>query len=827
MNDAKHDYLMDLVQKLCNLLDIDYHEHTIQRLLENPREQFEEWKAIAQKLAISMHQNAKEGVLLMLFISEELKNIVCTAIVYWTAGNVYYLYGDGDMKRSNLYFTQADRILRSQNMERERAWMSLGWIWVLAQLGKYPQSIRLAKDSGEILSQGGPQDQQKLADLSLNMGMVYESMGLFDEALKSYARYREVSSNIDRYDMDSVFKTVTAYNSTGITLTQLGQYEGAQDAFDKAEEALLPHKEKKIFWVLTTRILMNKAWMLILKAPHSRKIENAFAEARNSRNRLDEQLALQEFCLIDLYEAEWLIHVGQWEKVKKFNLQNIQESTHESGMSREYFYSQLLLTQIKLCSGDIQTAIEDFGSIKNSDFASQNPEISYLATLWLARAFRAQNNIHMAKETFATAIQDIEQVWNHMKIDMNRMGYLEDKLVAYHELIELHLQTKDYADAFNVIESCKSKALVEILANQHELSVRDEDLLRGNYATIEQIADCLDTDTLVINFAVVRNMVWGFLIDSSGLIEKRPFSLYQVLSSTEWEVGLRGVETSRMEESQPEALTRWYTCYFAPLESWLERYENIVISPDGLLSNMPIPCLYNEKHKQYFSQTHTINVVPNITAWLILTSKASTAEQARVGVKLLAVGNSAIDDEIDKLPNTIQEATWISGQFANATLLIDKDARKEAFTAAAEKADLIYIAAHGQYKKGNASASFVQLANEYLTVTDISSLQLKNPIVIINACETGRGYLIGNEMMGLVRAFLYAGATSVVANHWEVEDQAAFLLMSKCVSFMKQGSSVASALRQAQQALMTEKESNYKHPYFWGAPSVFGADRQL
>ena len=207
------------------------------------------------------------------------------------------------------------------------------------------------------------------------------------------------------------------------------------------------------------------------------------------------------------------------------------------------------------------------------------------------------------------------------------------------------------------------------------------------------------------------------------------------------------------------------------MQPWLERYERIVISPDGLLNALPFGCLYNERGQSYFAATHEITIAPSLAIWSMITPKQRAATNVLFQPQVhqaLVIGNSAKDGVPEALPQTIREAQAVAAQFTKSVLLIEQAATFDHFIQAAPQADFIYMAAHGEYQIGAPAASFIELADRPLCVADILTLKLKATTVVLSACETSKGYLTGNEMMGLVRAFLYAGAKAVVATHWSV-----------------------------------------------------------
>jgi CHAT domain-containing protein len=101
-------------------------------------------------------------------------------------------------------------------------------------------------------------------------------------------------------------------------------------------------------------------------------------------------------------------------------------------------------------------------------------------------------------------------------------------------------------------------------------------------------------------------------------------------------------------------------------------------------------------------------------------------------------------------------------------------------------------------------------------------VRLDADLVVLSACQTGLGKEMGGEgLVGLTRAFQYAGARSVLASLWSVADTSTADLMTKFYSFLRHGRSKDDALRRAQVALI--KSAEYSDPFYW-APFVLTGD---
>ena len=132
--------------------------------------------------------------------------------------------------------------------------------------------------------------------------------------------------------------------------------------------------------------------------------------------------------------------------------------------------------------------------------------------------------------------------------------------------------------------------------------------------------------------------------------------------------------------------------------------------------------------------------------------------------------------------------------------------------------DIIHFACHGQFDASNPLSSGVKLFDGILTAREIFGMRLNTELVTLAACQTGINQRSpGDELIGLTRALLYAGAPSVIVSLWSVYSPSTHEIMLEFYMQLKNGADKATALQKAQITIM-EKE-RYSHPYFW-APFV-------
>jgi CHAT domain-containing protein len=137
----------------------------------------------------------------------------------------------------------------------------------------------------------------------------------------------------------------------------------------------------------------------------------------------------------------------------------------------------------------------------------------------------------------------------------------------------------------------------------------------------------------------------------------------------------------------------------------------------------------------------------------------------------------------------------------------------------------VHLATHGFVNSSRAELSGLLLAQDSTSQEDgilyageIYNLNLQAELVTLSACETGLGKLAkGEGIIGLTRAFLYAGASNVAVSLWKVADESTSELMQAFYKRMLNGESKAKALQGAKLSLLENKK--YAHPYFW-APFI-------
>ncbi|MEM9809506.1 MAG: CHAT domain-containing tetratricopeptide repeat protein, partial [Cyanobacteria bacterium P01_D01_bin.56] len=248
--------------------------------------------------------------------------------------------------------------------------------------------------------------------------------------------------------------------------------------------------------------------------------------------------------------------------------------------------------------------------------------------------------------------------------------------------------------------------------------------------------------------------------------------------------------------------------------------ERVVFIPQEQLFLVPFPALQADDGS-YLIEHHTILSAPAIQI-LGLTHRSQETTQQPDGPPLVVGNPSPMPENLQPLPHAGTEASTIA-TVLSAPALIGNSATETAIKQQLSDASLIHLATHGFFNESNplqGSLAFVPTDGEdgFLTAEEILAQSLTAKLVVLSACDTGRGQITGDGVIGLSRSFLAAGANNVMVSLWQVPDDATAQLM---MEFYRQRQQLddAQALRQA----MLATREQYEDPVAWAAFTLMGA----
>jgi len=299
-------------------------------------------------------------------------------------------------------------------------------------------------------------------------------------------------------------------------------------------------------------------------------------------------------------------------------------------------------------------------------------------------------------------------------------------------------------------------------------------------------------------------------------------------------------QTTDARNNDPQ-LQQLYQLLIAPIADQLPTDPNarVVFIPQGELALVPFPALQQPDGK-YLIEKHTILTSPSIQV-LDLTrqqldrlQKAGLNNSLVVGVprNTVVVGNPTmpkVSPELGEAPQTLsalpgaeQEAKAIA-QLLKTKALTGKQATKAAVLQQMTQAQIIHLATHGIFDDRNGLNSAVALApsgkdDGLLTADEILNLKLNAQLVVLSACDTGRGRITGDGVIGLSRSLISAGVPSVIVSLWAIPDAPTAELMTDFYRNLQKGQNKAQALRQA----MLNTMKTHPAPRDWAAFTLIG-----
>lgn len=243
-----------------------------------------------------------------------------------------------------------------------------------------------------------------------------------------------------------------------------------------------------------------------------------------------------------------------------------------------------------------------------------------------------------------------------------------------------------------------------------------------------------------------------------------------------------------------------------PVEGWTNEGDIIWFVPHGFLHLLPL-------HALKLGDRYLIERNPVFYSSSASVQKSTREHRKGKHERALVLGDSS---EVMRLPFARAEARAIAGVFQTEPILgpgASKQVLEQRLREEADEIDVLHIACHGKFSSDNPLKSGILLANpnahdnepdsNVLTAEEIFSLKLPVDLVTLSCCETGiNENRSGDELIGLTRALIYAGAASVIASLWSVDDLSTRILMEHFYNELKAGHHKVDALQRAQLAVM-------------------------
>jgi hypothetical protein len=253
-------------------------------------------------------------------------------------------------------------------------------------------------------------------------------------------------------------------------------------------------------------------------------------------------------------------------------------------------------------------------------------------------------------------------------------------------------------------------------------------------------------------------------------------------------------------------LKELYRQTLAPVADALTR-DHLVVVPHGILHCLPFHAL--KDGECWLIDRFSISYAPSASIFALCNRREANCSGRSLLLGVSDKNTPWIRREIGSVAKNVPEPDVRMGEEATADVLrtLGRSSR------------FIHIATHGIFRSDNPLFSSVRLADSHLNMYDLFQLELPVELFTLSGCGTGLSVVAGgDELLGLMRGLLYAGAESLLLTLWDVHDRTTAEFMSAFYAHLRESRDKARALR----AAMLEIRTNHPHPYYWAPFVVVG-----
>jgi CHAT domain-containing protein len=335
-------------------------------------------------------------------------------------------------------------------------------------------------------------------------------------------------------------------------------------------------------------------------------------------------------------------------------------------------------------------------------------------------------------------------------------------------------------------------------------------------ASLEQIRAVLPTDATLVEYFRVQDRYLACILTRSELriipvtLQPRIQKLLQLLQfqMSKFRLDPRYLETfsQSLLESTQAHLKNLYQELIAPVRHQLNS-KHLVFVQHGPLHYIPFHALHDGE--SYLIDSFSVSYAPSASIYALCQSKPANATGDPLILGIPDAQTPSIQTEVDAL----------AAMLPNAKLFVGERATEEVLRHYGGQSRIVHIATHGYFRQDNPMFSSIRLGDSHLSLYDIYHLQLPAELIVLSGCATGLNVVTpGDELIGLMRGLLQAGAQSLVLSLWDVHDASTKDFMIAFYARLQLGQSKAASMR----AAMIELRERYPHPYHWAPFSLIG-----
>lgn len=737
-------------------------------------------------------------------------------------GIVYSEMGDfeqgADYLEKSLYIKE--EVLGDDHLEVGIGYKNLGAIY--SDMEQYDDAITFYHRAEQVLRQQFPNGHPRLADNYANLGKAYSQKGSYREALDFYFKDLEINRRMLADDHPFIGDT---YAKVGKTYAEIKNFSEALNYYRRAIKVFVNNYNTDES--PETLSLENTAYPELLLTTLRLKAETLYRYGKQSNNRRPLEQALQTYQqAVDFIdelqqslnrdESKFLLRertVDFYQKGFKIAYDLLQNSDNPDYKDHLFYFIQKSRNQILL---------EHIQQLDNQQFS------------------RIPDSLISREKTMKETVTDLQQqLLNLTNREQNRDSLkrlsLQDSLFHTQKRLQNHIQTleAEYPKYYGLKYESPTVDISEI---QEQLLSPDQALLsyfRGSHS------------------------LFAFIITRDS------FDIKEVTSDTLLNEKIMDYRKSMLKTTSPESFSKQshelYRLLVEPISDLISG-QRLLIIPDGPLYYLPFESLISQtvpdtdnrrfQNLPYLVNEYTISYASSagylmlqdqqkkpkhkkdLTAFAPVYENRSTPNQRDIYPGYDGPVSPLLFNirEVQKLEELFNNSggllSFLRSSENNVEILVDQEATETAFkTSNLKNYRYIHLATHALLNEEQPNQSGILFSipdsteDGTLYANEIYNLELDADLVTLSACKTGIGPLAkGEGIIGLSRAFQFAGARNLLVTLWDINDRSTQRLMVDFYARNKDGKPMPTALQQAKQQMINHTE--YAHPKYW-APFVF------
>ena len=752
-------------------------------------------------------------------------------------------------------YTQAETLFAALGMHERLSDIHNNRGIVLINLGRINEAINLLDRAAAIRAEAGLRLLQ-----AQTLGIIGEAHRLLGQFMQSLTAFKHAEAIFA--DLGAATDRLITLRNIGDTYLALNLYDEALTTFKEAvnlfNEAGTAYEKACVHWGMGEALLAQS------------KLSDAESHLASAASLFEDSGHRPFLASVMLEQATLLDRRQEWAAAVK---------TAESALAlvaNEQWPLQQIHARLRLAALSPASAETYLLAAQQQVDELAIPHLQAWLYGRLGALRLQQGEPDQAESFLHTAMDAIERTRGSLAGDMMRVSFLSDKTQVYDDLIRLHLARGDdasLAQALQLTEQAKGRALADLLRGIEHLessaverpewlSVQAEldgvyqqmldpnqaqraqlDTLRVHAHSLEQRLQHLRLEQTIDSFSdgqvvpvsaepvvealMERTLLAYHVLDDEivAFIQQPGQKIYVVrelgcisgvvealqLLELQWQRFRAGADfvqrhAKTLEQSAQRLLGTLYQQLVAPLADYLPHYPDapLLIIPHGVLHQVPFHALWDGT--RYLVDRWELSYAPSRTVFHLCQANATKTQGHALVIGVPDPSIPAVAEEVQSVANSLPGADVRLGDAATVAAL-----RQDG-----EGAGVLHLACHGLFRADNPMFSALRLADGWLTAHTALSMKLPGALVVLSGCETGRSAVAGgDEILGLVRAFLGAGAATLVVSLWLVQDETTASLMADFYAEIRAGATPAQALRHAQQRL----RRSHPHPYYW-APFV-------